>query len=114
MFKKAFSTAHHEIQKDIRGLQKVMVRWLPVDNPDFAKHLGESEFITNPKLTEEAVKEFEQVMEPILDSLGLLKIWAMDLSVELQNHLLGDYADCKVSHREPLDHKFFVVSINKL
>ena len=52
-------------------------------------------------------------MEPILDSLGLLKIWAMDLAVELQNHLLGDYADCKVSHRQPIDSKFFVVSIDK-
>ena len=113
VFTKAFSVAHYEIQKDRRKLQEVLLRWLPIDNPDFTKYLGASQFINNPKLSVEAVKEFEAVMEPTLDSLGLLKIWAMDLTVELQNHLLGDYADCKVSHREPIDSKFFVVSIDK-
>ena len=71
-------------------------------------------FVNNPQITSDAVKKFETVMELILDSLGYLKVWAMDLTVELQNHLLGDYADCKFSHRKLLDNNnFFVVSINR-
>lgn len=113
VFKRAFSVAHHEIQKDRRALQYTMLRWLPMEHKNFKIDPIAPQFVNNPQITSDAVKEFETVMEPILDSLGLLKLWAMDLTVELQNHLLGDYADCKVSHRKPLDNKFFVVSINR-
>ena len=112
VFKRAFSVAHHEIAKDRRSLQVTMLRWLPMEHPNFRINPGAPQFINNPEITSDAVTEFEKVMQPILDSLGLLNIWASDLAVELQNHLLGDYADCKVSHRKPIDPKFFVVSID--
>ena len=113
VFKKAFSVAHYEIQKDRRTLQDTMLRWLPMEHANFKINPDAPQFVNNPQTTSDTVKEFEIVMQPILDSLGLLKVWAMDLAVELQNHLLGDYADCKVSHRKPIDPKFFVVSIDR-
>jgi hypothetical protein len=113
VFKRAFSVAHHEIRKDRQSLEDTMLRWLPMEHPNFKINPGAPQFMNNPEITSNAVKEFETVMQPILDSLDLLKLWAMDLAIELQNHLLGDYADCKVSHRQPIDSKFFVVSIDK-
>lgn len=113
VFKRAFSVAHYEIQKSRRCLQDTMLRWLPMEHPDFKINPRAPQFMNNPEITSDAVKEFEIVMQPILDALGLLKVWAMDLGVELQNRLLGDYADCKVSHRKPEDSKFFVVSIDR-
>jgi hypothetical protein len=113
VFKRAFSVAHYEIQKDRRTLQATMLRWFPMEHANFKINPDVPQFVNNPEITSDAVKEFEIVMQPILDSLGLLKVWAMDLAVELQNHLLGDYAECKVSHREPIDPKFFVVSISR-
>ena len=113
VFKKAISAAHHEIAKDRIRLQDTMLRLLPMEHPNFKINPIAPQFINNPEITSDAVKEFETVMLPILDSLGLLEVWASDLAVELQNHLLGEYADCKVSHRKPIDPKFFVVSIDK-
>ena len=104
--------AHYEIAKDRVRLQDTMLRWLPMENLDYNPNFQTPQFVNNPVITMDAIKEFEIVMQPILDSLGLLEVWASDLAVELQNHLLGEYADCKVSHRKPIDPKFFVVSID--
>lgn len=83
VFKRAFSVAHYEIQKDRRTLQATMLRWFPMEHANFKINTGVPQFVNNPEITSDAVKEFEIVMQPILDSLGLLKVWAMDLAVEL-------------------------------
>lgn len=98
-------------KKDRQSLQDTLLRWLPMENLNFNSRA--SRFINNPIITLADVKEFETVMQPILDTLELLKLWVMDLAIELQNHLLGGYADCKVFHRKPTDPKFLIVSIDK-
>ena len=111
VFKSAFSYAQYELQKSRIILQNVMLRWLPMEHPEYKINLSAPQFINNPEITSDVVEEFKVATQPVLDALALLKVWAMDLTVELQNHLLGDYADCKVFHRKPIDPKFFVISL---
>jgi hypothetical protein len=110
VFKLAFGAALDEIRQNYIIFQSVLFRWLPIDNPNYSPQSTVPPFLYCPTITTEAVSEFQENMEPILKSLGRLECWASDLSIELQNHLLGDYADQNVAHRIPIDLDYFVVT----
>jgi hypothetical protein len=43
-------------------------------------------------------------------ALGRLQCWALDLSVEVQNHLFGNYADQPIKRRNAPDQTYFTVT----
>lgn len=110
IFKLAFGAALNDVKNDYAKLQPVMLRWLPIDNPNYGSQPNVPQFVRCPTITTDAVSEFGSAMEPMLKSIALLECWASDLSIDLQNHLLGKYADQQVAHREPIDPDFFVVT----
>ncbi len=112
VFKLAFGAALDEIRQNYIKFQAVLFRWLPIDNPNYSPQGSVPQFLYCPTITSDAISEFQENMEPILKSLGRLECWASDLSIELQNHLLGDYADQRVEHRVPIDPDYLVVTVD--
>lgn len=110
IFKLAFGAAVNDVNNGYAKLQPVLLRWLPIENPNYGLQSNVPQFIHCPAITADAVDEFSNAMEPILKSIGLLECWTSDMSVDLQNHLLGEYADQRVKHREPIDPDFIVVT----
>jgi len=108
----ALNSALHDIQQASIGLYSVLSKWLPIDNPNYGKVLGVPEFLHAPIITEEALNEFNLAAAPLEKSLGQLQCWTSDLAMDLQNHLLGDYADQQVKKRNPIDNTFFTISID--
>ncbi len=112
VFKLAFGAALDEIRQNYIKFQAVLFRWLPIDNPNYSPQGSVPQFLYCPTITSDAISEFQENMGPILKSLGRLECWASDLSIELQNHLLGDYADQRVEHRVPIDPDYLVVTVD--
>lgn len=112
IFKLALGAACDEVNAGYHELQSVLLRWLPMENPSYGVQTNAPQFVRCPTITTEAVGEFQVAMEPILKSIGLLECWVSDLSIDIQNHLLGDYADQHVMHRVPIDPDFFVVTVD--
>lgn len=110
IFKLAFGTALSEMNNGYAKLQPVLLKWLPIDNPNYGSQPNAPQFIHCPTITTNAVSEFSNAMESMLKPIGLFECWASDFSIDLQNHLLGEYADQHVLHREPIDPDFFVVT----
>ena len=110
IFKTAFGSALNDVRGDFGKFQAVLLRWLPIENPNFGIQANVQQFLYCPAITSAAVEEFQVSMEPILKSIALLECWASDLSIDIQNHLLGEYADQYVMHRVPIDSDYFVVT----
>jgi hypothetical protein len=109
----ALNSALHDVRRTSIELFYVLLKWLPIDNPNFNKGVvGVSAFLQAPTITEEALGEFNAAAAPLEKSLGQLQCWTADLAMDLQNHLLGDYADKKVIKRNPIDNTFFTISID--
>lgn len=112
VYKLALNAALHEINKVYSQLFPVLLKWLPIDNPNFDRVAGAPAFLQIPIITDEALSEFNQAAAPIEKALGQLECWTSDLAVDLQNYLLGEYADQKVKKREPIDiDTYFIISI---
>ncbi len=90
------------------------MKWLPIDKPNFNDYGGivQPAFLYLPIITDEALGEFNQAVAPIEKALGQLCCWTSDLAVDLQNYLLGDYADKQVEKRKPIDtNTYFTISV---
>lgn len=108
----ALNSALDDIQRASNELFYVLLKWLPVDNPNFNKVVGASALVYAPRITEEALSEFNIAAAPLEKALGQLQCWTSDLAMDMQNHLLGDYADQQVIKRKPIDNTFFTISID--
>lgn len=113
IFKTALSCALHDIRVSLHPFNALMSRWLPIDNPDYARNPTLPQFIHRPTITRVAVMDLDAVSEPLLVAFGQLQCWATDLSIDVQNFLLGEYAEKKVERRVPLDACYFTVSIDE-
>jgi hypothetical protein len=107
----ALNSALHDIQHASGRLYSVLTKWLPIDNTNHDKVLGVPRFLQAPIITEDALNEFNAAAAPLEKSLGQLQCWTADLAMDLQNHLLGEYADKQVVKRNPIDNTFFTISI---
>lgn len=112
VFKLALGAAISDVNRNYVKFQAVLLRWLPIENPNYGIQIDALQFLYLPIITAKAQEEFQVEMDPILKSIGQLECWASDLSIDIQNHLLGDYADHKVAHRIPIDPDYLVVTSN--
>lgn len=108
----ALNSALHDVRRTSMELFYVLLKWLPVDNPNFNKVAGALALVHAPIITEEALSEFNIAAAPLEKALGQLQCWTSDLAVDMQNHLLGDYADKQVIKRKPIDNTFFTISVD--
>src|SRR6516165_1294311 len=107
IFRTALSTVLH----DTRGLMysdlfSHLLRALPVDGPG-----GCILPYAPPTLTE--INTIKNLSEKLLDSLGDATAYSEDLTVELQNLLLGDLFGRRLLPRSPLDPTKKVVTLEK-
>lgn len=110
IFKSAFGKALNDVNQLRVPVQSALMSWLPLEHPDFGKVTGSPQFIYCPVITPEAEAEIEKVLAPLDVALGQLNCWSIDLSNEVQNALLGEYADQRVQPRNPTDQTYFVIA----
>ncbi|CAN0621506.1 conserved protein of unknown function [Burkholderia multivorans] len=110
IFKIAISSAISELHAANLPFQSMLTRWLPIENPEVARNLAAAPFIYRPEITENALAEFDAVAAPLQVALGRLQCWISDLAVEVQNHLLGEYADQPAKRRDAPDQTYFTVT----
>lgn len=107
IFKTAFGCAMHDVRKHRPALDAVLVRWLPMDGVD---QDGHPITLNQRKIEPVALQEFDSATKPMSTALGQARVWVMDLAIDAQNFLLGDYADKPVSRRQPVDQTYFTVT----
>lgn len=112
VYRLALGSALHDIGGSELHLFSILLRWLPIDNPNFNVVAGAPQFLQLPKITDETLTEFNIAAVPLEKAFSQLSCWASDLSVDLQNYLLGEYADQQVKKREPIDGTYFTISID--
>lgn len=110
IFKIAISSAMHDLHEANLPFQSMLARWLPIENPEVARNPSAPSFIYRPEITADTVTEFDAVAAPLQVALGRLQCWISDLAVEVQNHLLGGYADQLAKRRDPPDQTYFTVT----
>jgi hypothetical protein len=110
IFKAAIGSALNDVHAALLPFQAMLSRWLPIENPEAARNPSAPAFIYRPEITPQTLAEFEAAAEPLEVALGRLQCWISDLSVEVQNHLLGDYADQRVKRRSAPDQTYFTVT----
>ncbi|WP_233857678.1 hypothetical protein [Paraburkholderia sp. HD33-4] len=69
-------------------------------------------FIHRPAITQAALDELDAVAGPLTTAPGRLQYWIMDLSVEVYNQLLGEYADQSGKRRGAPDQTYFTVTVD--
>lgn len=110
IFKIAISSAINDLHAAVLPFQSMLCRWLPIENPEVARNPAAPAFIYLPEITANAITEFDVAAEPLQVALGRLQCWISDLAVEVQNHLLGEYADQPVKRRNAPDQTYFTVT----
>jgi hypothetical protein len=114
VYKLALSSALHDAREASSRLFSVLLKWLPIENPNSEKVIGAAAFMWLPLITDEALSELNQAAAPLEKALGQLDCWALDLAVDVQNYLLGEYADQIVKKRQPIDDEtYFTISIDQ-
>ncbi|OAJ52152.1 hypothetical protein A6V36_18730 [Paraburkholderia ginsengiterrae] len=110
IFKIAINSAIHDIHHTNLLFQSMLIRWLPIENPEVARNPAAAPFIYRPDITANTLIEFDALAEPLQVALGRLQCWIGDLAVEVQNHLLGEYADQPVERRNAPNQSYFTVT----
>lgn len=110
IFKTAISCALHDIRSATQPFHQMLIKWLPMEHPDYGRNPNAPQFINRPTITDIALKELNAVSESLEKALNQLQTWTIDLSVEAQNRLLGEYSDQRVKRREAPDQTFFTVT----
>lgn len=105
IFRTAFASASHDIVRRKAKFEQVLTFWLPMDSN------GNTGAILNHRqILPQTLVDFDNAAAGLDEPINLLKCWVADLAVDMQNFLLGEYADQRVKRREPIDPTFFVVT----
>lgn len=107
IFRTALSCALHDVHRSRVRIDSFLTYWLPVDGRD---PIGNPVLLNQRLITKHALEHFDPAAANMIDAIGFTRVWVMDLAVETQNYLLGDYAEKTVKRREPIDPRYFVVT----
>lgn len=107
IFRTALSCALHDVHRSRVRIDSFLTYWLPMDGRDPS---GNPVLLNQRLITKHALEHFDPAAANMIDAIGFTRVWVMDLAVETQNYLLGDYAEKTVKRREPIDPRYFVVT----
>ncbi|MFM0350668.1 hypothetical protein [Paraburkholderia sp. RL17-347-BIC-D] len=108
IFRTAISAALRDVGQLLLPVQDTLLKWLPMEHPQSTTTAHQ--FLSIPVITEAAQVEINAALAPLDIALGRLTCWTVDLSVDIQNTLLGHYAEQKVKQRVASDQTFFTVT----
>lgn len=113
IFKTALSCAIHDARVSFFAVQDFLIRWLPMENPNYTpNHPNSRPFVNIPNITPDALADYDRSTPAYILSVERLQCWTLDFSVELQNHLLGAFSSQPVPRRRPLDARYFTLTID--